>query len=55
MAAQCSCGNKATHSYAGSAVCATCYQTRATLDERPNNIPANYDWAAEMDTRQLPE
>lgn len=50
---KCDCGSKATHVYAGSKVCESCYQAHAKSDDSPNSVPANYDWAAEMRGRRI--
>ena len=50
---KCYCGSAATHVYAGSKVCGSCYQANAKADDSPNRVPENYDWAAEMRQRQI--
>ena len=48
------CPNDATHRYGHWEVCADCYIDLATIDERPHQIPANYDWDRELAQHQLP-
>ena len=47
----CSCGSPATHVYAGTKVCGSCYKANAKADDNP--IPKNYDWDAEMRQRRI--
>lgn len=49
----CGCGGDAVANYGGQNVCDATYRAMAAIDDSPNRIPRDHDWAAEQAARPV--
>lgn len=49
----CGCKGAAVANYSGRNVCDATYRALAAIDDSPNRIPSDHDWAAEQASRPV--